>query len=121
MSAKTPGKKSVMEEYLSSLLTEDIDQDTSLQHVSKLLDSASVLHTELTNSVSSEVELEPVKIDSDNVLAKRIDEQPASDKAFEHSLKDAELHSYEQHESVPVSTIDTEDAVSKQSQDADSP
>tara|TARA_R110000744_G_scaffold25455_7_gene63102 strand:+ start:1727 stop:2596 length:870 start_codon:yes stop_codon:yes gene_type:complete len=133
MSAKTPGKKSVMEEYLSSLLTEDIEQDAplteeieqdaSLQHVSKLLDSASVLHTELTNSVSSEVVLEPepAKIDSDNVLAKRIDEQPARDKAFEHSLKDAKLHSYEQHESVPVSTIDNEDAVSKQSQDATPP
>ncbi|ABG41530.1 CheW protein [Paraglaciecola sp. T6c] len=131
MNAKPPGKKSVMEEYLSSLLIEDVEQDgplteeieqnASLQHVSQLLDSASVLHTELTSSVSSEVVLEPAKIDSDNVLAKRIDEQPASDEVFEHSLKDAELPSHEQHESVTVNTVDNDGAVNKQSQNADNP
>ncbi|WP_199271330.1 chemotaxis protein CheW [Paraglaciecola sp. L1A13] len=43
MSRRTFGKKDVMEEYLSSLLTEDDSNFEPLEHVSKLLDSASVL------------------------------------------------------------------------------
>ena len=130
MSAKKPGKKSVMEEYLSSLLTEgierdapltaEIEQDVSLQHVSKLLDSASVLHSELNNSVPSEVVLEPVKIDSDNVRAIHIVDKTGNAEALRRNLNNVEPFGQEQQESVPVSTIDAdEDIANEQSQSAD--
>ncbi|GAC34348.1 chemotaxis protein CheW [Paraglaciecola polaris] len=56
MSKKIVGKKDVMEEYLSSLLTEDVAQKEPLEQVSRLLDSASVLLSDMpeANDITQE-------------------------------------------------------------------
>jgi purine-binding chemotaxis protein CheW len=62
-----------MEEYLSSLLTEDVALSEPLEQVSKLLDSASVLHN--TETEQSEFIAQPSIIDSDSSIAKQVKEE----------------------------------------------
>ncbi|QHJ13620.1 hypothetical protein FX988_03886 [Paraglaciecola mesophila] len=68
MSKKSSDKKNVMEEYLSSLLTEEAALSEPLEQVSKLLDSASIIHS--TESKQRELSKQQSNIiaDSDSAV-----------------------------------------------------
>lgn len=75
MSNSSSGKKNVMEEYLSSLLTEEVVPNEPLKQVSKLLDSASVLHN--TEAEQQKLSAQPSIIDTDIIRTEQGKEEAA--------------------------------------------
>ncbi|MDO6558231.1 chemotaxis protein CheW [Paraglaciecola chathamensis] len=72
MSNRSSGKKNVMEEYLSSLLTEEVAHSEPLEQVSKLLDSASVLH--ITEAEQQKLSAQPSIINPDSIKVEQLKE-----------------------------------------------
>ncbi len=105
MSNRSSGKKNVMEEYLSSLLTEEVARSEPLEQVSKLLDSASVLH--ITEAEQQKLSAQPSIIDPDSIKVEQLKEavelvdhtQPQSLTSPEQSVdSDVEEDNDTQHE-----------------------